>query len=84
MDQGKKLRRGRLIFRKEGTKGFIKRLALWSDVVNWKIKKGKPKGINSSTNELKRQRINGTLAQRYHGWDNRSKQRLSEKRVERE
>ena len=28
-DQGKKLRRrGRLIFRKEGTKGFIKRLAV--------------------------------------------------------
>ena len=36
---GKKLQRGRLIFRKEGTKGFIKRLALWSDVVNWKIEK---------------------------------------------
>ena len=33
----KKLRRGRLIFRKEGTKGFIKRLALWSEVVNLKI-----------------------------------------------
>ena len=35
-DQGKKLRRGRLIFRKEDTKGFIERLALWSDVVDWK------------------------------------------------
>ena len=35
-DQGKKLRRGRLIFRKEGMKGFIERLALWSDVVNSK------------------------------------------------
>ena len=34
-----KLRRGRLIFRMEGTKGFIERLALWSDVVNWKIEK---------------------------------------------
>ena len=35
VDQGKKLRqRGGLIFRKEGTKGFIERLALWSDVVN--------------------------------------------------
>ena len=38
-DQGKKLRRGRLIFRKEGTKSVIERLALWSDVVNWKIEK---------------------------------------------
>ena len=28
VDQGKKLRRGRLIFRKEGTKGFIERLAV--------------------------------------------------------
>ena len=35
-DQGKKLRTGRLIFRKEGTKGFIERLALRSDVVNSK------------------------------------------------
>ena len=35
-DQGKKLQRGRLIFRKEDTKGFIERLALWSDVVNLK------------------------------------------------
>ena len=34
--QGKKLQRGRLIFRKEGTKGFIERLALWPDVVNLK------------------------------------------------
>ena len=34
---GKKLERGRLIFRKEGTKGVIKRLALWFGVVNWKI-----------------------------------------------
>ena len=32
----RKLRRDRLIFRKEGTKGFIRRLALWSDVVNLK------------------------------------------------
>ena len=36
---GKKLRRDSLIFRNEGTKGLIKRLALWSDVVNWKIEK---------------------------------------------
>ena len=35
----KKLQRGRLIFRKKGTKGFIRSLALWSDVVNWKIEK---------------------------------------------
>ena len=35
-DQGKKLRRGRLIFRKEGTTGFIERLALSPDVVNSK------------------------------------------------
>ena len=39
MKLGKKLQRGRLICRKEGTKGFIERLALWSDVVNWKIEK---------------------------------------------
>ena len=33
---GKKLRIGRLIFRKkEDTEGLIERLALWSDVVNW-------------------------------------------------
>ena len=38
-DAEEKPQRGRLIFRKEGTKGFIKRLALWSDVVNWKIEK---------------------------------------------
>ena len=35
-DQGKKLRRGRLIFRKGGTKDFIERLAVWSDVANSK------------------------------------------------
>ena len=35
-DQGKKLRRGWLIFRKESTKDFIDRLALWFDVVNTK------------------------------------------------
>ena len=28
--------KGRLMFRMEGTKGFIERLALWSDVVNSK------------------------------------------------
>ena len=38
-DQGKKLGRGRLIFREVGTKGFIERLALWSDVVNLKDKR---------------------------------------------
>ena len=71
----KKLQRGSLVFRKEGTKGFIERLALWSDVVNWKIENCKPKGVNS-TNESKRQRMSGTLAQRYHSWDIRAKQRL--------
>ena len=35
---GEKPGRGRLIFRKEGMKGFIERLALWSDVVNRKSK----------------------------------------------
>ena len=35
-DIGKKLQKGRLIFRKKSTKGFIERLALWSHVVNSK------------------------------------------------
>ena len=60
---------------KGSIKGFIERLALWSDVVNWNIGNRKLKEVNS-TNELKRQRMSGTLAQRYHGWDNRAKQRL--------
>ena len=34
----------------------------------------KLKGVNSST--IKRQRMSGALAQKYHGWDNRAKQRL--------
>ena len=38
-EAGEKPQRGRLIFRKEGTKGFIERLAFWPDVVNWKIEK---------------------------------------------
>ena len=39
MDEGKKLRRGRLIaniFRKKGTKGSIEMLAIKSEVDNWR------------------------------------------------
>ena len=46
-DQGKKLRTGRLIFRKEGTKGFIERLALRSDVDNSKDRR---KAISPESN----------------------------------
>ena len=38
-EAGEKPRSRRLIFSKEGTKGFIERLALWYDVINWKIEK---------------------------------------------
>ena len=46
-DGGKKLRRSRPIFRKEGPKGFIERLALWSGVVNSKDQR---KAISPSVN----------------------------------
>ena len=46
--------------------------------------KGKAALADEAGEASKRQRMNGTRAQRYHGWDNRSKQRLSEKQVERE